>query len=127
MTPIDKIDFVELGKSIKKFREAKNMSQTDLGDKVGLSKATISKYEDGKIKKIDIKLIAAMTRALEVEFDDLVGIDEMSDKDKFISLLNENTNAKLVAQIVGDLSPAAQEEILRYAQYIREANRKGNE
>jgi len=127
MTPIDKIDLEKLGLSIKKYREAKNMSQTELGEKIGLTKATVSKYEDGKIKKIDIKLIAKLTNVLEVEFDDLVGLNENNKNSDVISMINENSNVKLVAKIVGDVSPAAQEEIIRYAKYIQEINHKGDD
>jgi len=127
MTPIDKIDLEKLGLSIKKYREAKNMSQTELGEKIGLTKATVSKYEDGKIKKIDIKLIAKLTHVLEVEFDDLVGLNENNKNSDVISMINENSNVKLVAKIVGDVSPAAQEEIIRYAKYIQEINHKGDD
>lgn len=38
----------EIGEKIKRFREAKGLSQQQLSEEMGVSRSTISKIEDGK-------------------------------------------------------------------------------
>ena len=46
-----------MGKRIKERRKLANLSQTELGDKIGVTYATISKYESGEIKSIDATIL----------------------------------------------------------------------
>ena len=39
--------YSEFGETLKKLRICRNLTQTELGSKVGLSKAVVSKYENG--------------------------------------------------------------------------------
>lgn len=41
------MNYCEFGENLKKLRKSRNLSQKALGAKVGLSKAVISKYENG--------------------------------------------------------------------------------
>lgn len=48
---------VVMGERIKERRKSANLSQTELGEKIGVTYATISKYESGEIKSIDAKIL----------------------------------------------------------------------
>ncbi len=48
---------VVMGERIKERRKLANLSQTELGEKIGVTYATISKYESGEIKSIDAKIL----------------------------------------------------------------------
>ncbi len=39
--------YCEFGENLKKLRKGRSMTQSELGSKIGLSKAVISKYETG--------------------------------------------------------------------------------
>lgn len=46
-----------MGQRIKERRKLANLSQTELGNKIGVSFGTISKYESGDIKSIDATIL----------------------------------------------------------------------
>ena len=59
-------DIIEIGKRIKLCREKRGMTQGDLGERLGLNKSTIQRYETGQISKIKLPILEAMAAELEV-------------------------------------------------------------
>lgn len=57
-------DLLPLGESIRKAREAKRMSQTELGRRVGTSRSTISLLETGQVVYPRIAQLQAIATAL---------------------------------------------------------------
>ena len=55
-----------VGNNIKKYRKQKDWTLKELADKVGLTEATIQKYEAGNIKKIDVEMLKKLSDALDV-------------------------------------------------------------
>lgn len=51
---------MNIGQRIKQLREQANLTQTDVGDFLGVTKATVARYENGEI---DIKRTAAIKLA----------------------------------------------------------------
>lgn len=66
----------EVGKRIKAARTDAGLLLKELGDMVGLSDATIQRYEAGRIKGVDINLIKKIAAALDVSPAYLMGWDE---------------------------------------------------
>ncbi|GIO63533.1 LexA family protein [Paenibacillus cineris] len=66
-----KLFYWAVGENIKKYRTIRNMSLQILGDKVGLTKKTIQRYENGEIK-IDMDRLADIAEALDVEIFQLL-------------------------------------------------------
>lgn len=62
---------VKLSEQIKKYRELRNISVTQLGKLISKSKSTISKYESGKIIP-DAITIVEICNALNIDFNELV-------------------------------------------------------
>ena len=60
-----------MGYRIKELREAKGMSQTELSEKSGVSRATIWKLETGDSEITTTKTLASIARALGVTINDL--------------------------------------------------------
>lgn len=56
---------------IKEHREAKNMSQEELADISGVSRATISKLENDKMAITKTSTLANLAMALDCKVDDL--------------------------------------------------------
>lgn len=56
--------------TLKQFREKKGMSQTELGNKVGLKQTTISQYENGS-RKPNLAMAKKLADALEISLDEL--------------------------------------------------------
>ena len=61
------------GQRIKELRDAKGMTQEALGEKIGVTKATINKYETGIITNLKRATIADLSRALDVSPAYLMG------------------------------------------------------
>ena len=65
----------EIGKRIKEIRRSKEMSQEELGNKIGVTKATINKYEYGQVN-FPRDRIEKLARALNVTPSYLLGWDD---------------------------------------------------
>ena len=61
------MEFYEIGEEIKKIRKEKNLSQTTLADKVGITRQTLSKLENGEIGKISLQVFVKVLEALDQE------------------------------------------------------------
>lgn len=82
----------KIGERIKKIRTDKGLTLQELGEKVGLSHASLSKYESGDVSNIPITRIYDISRALQVEPSSLMGWnDEESSQEKLIKRLIELT------------------------------------
>ncbi len=65
------------GEKIKNLRTALNMSQEELGKKVGVQKAAINKYENDIVINLKRTVIVALARALDTTPAYLMGWDDM--------------------------------------------------
>jgi repressor LexA len=65
-----KLFYLATGKNIKKYRELRNYSLQVLAEKVGLTKKTIHRYENGEIR-IDMDRLADIAKALDVNVQQL--------------------------------------------------------
>lgn len=63
-----------LGKNIKKYREAKNLSQELLAEKTDLSREYITRIENGQ-KFVSLRKLFLLADVLKVKFSDLTNFD----------------------------------------------------
>ena len=61
----NKLVYLIIGLNIKKYRNLKNYTQEYLAEQVGVTKKTISRYENGEIR-IDLDKIISIAKVLEV-------------------------------------------------------------
>jgi len=66
---------MEMGQKIKKIREEKGMTLEELGDKVGVGKSTVRKWENGIISNMRRDKISKLANALDVSPAYLMGWD----------------------------------------------------
>lgn len=66
-----KLFYLTVGNNIKKYRTIRNYSLQDLAERVGLTKKTIQRYENGEIK-INMERLPEIATALEVGMDTLL-------------------------------------------------------
>lgn len=64
------LDISTLGKKIKEYRKAKDISIQELGDAIGKSKATVNRYETGEII-MDIITVLEICNALNIDINDI--------------------------------------------------------
>ena len=63
---------MKMAYNILKIRKAKNMTQIELSEKSGVSRATISKLESGKEIEVKISTLEAISTALDVTWPELI-------------------------------------------------------
>lgn len=141
MSPIEKIDLHLFGSRLRAAREIRNLTQAELGERVGLSKGSISKYENGVVEELDLNLLARFTQALEVDVNDLICLRSSAHEDTSNSymvaedaaeygLKNTDTNTllemlkndptlRMVAKIQGELTEEGKRDLLKYAELLR--------
>jgi repressor LexA len=62
-----------LGERMKRIREEKNLTLEEIGQKVGLTKATLSRYESGEIGNIPLGRVQDIANMLNVSPEWLIG------------------------------------------------------
>lgn len=67
---------MDLGEKIKELREKNDMTLEELGDRVGVGKSTVRKWETGEIANMRRDKIALVAHALNVSPSFLMGWDE---------------------------------------------------
>lgn len=71
---------MEMGEKIKYHRERLHMTLEELGNKVGVGKSTVRKWENGMIANMKRDKIAKLAEALEVSPGYLMGWVETADR-----------------------------------------------
>lgn len=75
----------EIGKQIRKYREARHISQKELAQRLGISNSRVSNWEQG-VNRPDADMIAGICVALQVSPSELLDVrlspDEYSDHEK---------------------------------------------
>lgn len=113
---------------IKTKRIQKNLTMKELADKVGVSEATISRWESGEISNMKHKGIIALSNALDIEPNIIMGWDDYeepttpSPKERVIRLLGEevvsaNTGININEFTDEELNQIA-DRLLEYARFL---------
>lgn len=101
---------------LKTLRKERGLSQQLLGEKIGVSKATISKYENC-INPPKLAHAKALADALNVSFDYLIGFSEYKLK----------IDPQHISDIYMLLSDESKKELYHFAEYLRRKEQESNE
>ena len=63
------MNLLELGNSVKKLRKEKKLTQEQLASMAGISRATLSKLENGQIAQVSIVVLNDILNHLGYEID----------------------------------------------------------
>lgn len=69
------MQYRDFGENLKKLRKGRNLTQQELGDRVGLTKAVVSKYENG-MGEPSFDVLLRIARLFGVTTDYLLGMPE---------------------------------------------------
>ena len=91
----------EIGKKIRKYREALELTQKDFAKLVGVSNARVSNWEQG-LNRPDVDLLATICNVLKVSPNELLDIEiktelTADEKDLLFSYRKLNANGKTEA------------------------------
>ena len=64
------VENIDIGFKIKKLREEKNLSQEQLANLLDISQSKLSKIENGRLKKIEMKLVLKFCKSIDVSLDE---------------------------------------------------------
>lgn len=87
----------DIGNCIRNFRQAREMTQDELGQKLGISKAMVSAYETGK-RNPKISTLNRIAEALQISLDELVS----NDSTKYIRTEVQPDNPNMVKFVFWD-------------------------
>ena len=126
------------GERIKKLRLEKNMSQEELGEKVGVQKAAINKYETGIVVNLKRGMIAKLADALDVSPSYLMGWDDDDeqtfwknvvdpDRDDTLRMAEELRNRPGMRMLFDAAKNCTEEDLLDVAALVGKFRRKGED
>ena len=104
------IDSTEIGKRIKQFRLKKELSQEELGERIGVSRKHLSKIEVGE-RAPTLDLVILIANALDVSADDLL-VDNLKHTSSAVG--------KELHAILQDCHPAKKEMLIRILKFMKE-------
>lgn len=67
---------MDIGQKIRSARIAKDLTQEELGNLVGLQKSAIAKYENGRVVNIKRSTLQKLAQALDLKGSDLIIEDD---------------------------------------------------
>lgn len=100
-------DTKEIKDILKAKRLENNLTMKDIAEAVGVSEATVSRWESGEISNMRRDRIYAYATKLGISPLVIMGYDEPQDK------------AKIFADMIKDFSEAEIEDVLSYMEFIK--------
>jgi len=101
---------IKLNENIKKYRQQKGMTQSQLASVFNVSEQAVSRWENGNTYP-DISLIPAIADYFGITIDELMGMESYKDEretEKIIEKVKENERKGLIKENVALLLEAAQ-------------------
>lgn len=97
----------DISARIIQLRESHHLTMEEFGNRIGVGKSAVNKYEKGKVENLKRTTIEQICRSFNVTPEWLLGMDEPSDEaaDKIMSMLNmlNEEGQEKVAEYVSDL------------------------
>lgn len=78
---------VRVGNNIKKYRKEAGITLKELGEKIGVQKSAIAKYENGRVKNLKRGVIAKLADALQCSPTYLMGLEEENNDMKLSNII----------------------------------------
>lgn len=115
---------------IRKRRNELGLTMEELGKRIGVSKATIQRYESGEIKNVRRDKITKLAEALEVTPAYLMGWKEQNDVPNHheitSTILSDNRLMELILMF-NNLTKENKNKIYDYCKYVHDMQSKESE
>ena len=95
-----------------------------IGKEVGVSKATVQRWESGEIKNIRRDKIAKLAAALQVSPDYILGCEEAPSLKLTEGVSRDDIKFALFGDVSKEITDEEYEDVMRYAQFIKEKKKK---
>lgn len=101
------------GERIKMLRKEHNLTQEELGLKIGVQKAAIQKYEKGTVKNIKRDSLIQLAKVLDTTPEYLLGWDDMPENAEVVDE-SDFVNIPIIGRVAAGLSCFAETNIYDY-------------
>ena len=108
---------LDVGLRIHELRRKRKMTLKELGEKVGLTHATVSRYERGYIGQITTEKLKEFADALGTSAAYLIGWTDIEDAEEYENSISLKEQIKEIV-VDNSLSTNDLENILNYAKYV---------
>lgn len=109
-----------IGERIKKLRIEHEMTQEELGEKIGTIKQTINKYENGTITNIPIDKIEAIAKVFGVKEAYIMGWEDK--KQEHPSAMFKRQGLNVLFSVAKDLDDEALEYLKDMAKHMKKGD-----
>jgi transcriptional regulator with XRE-family HTH domain len=99
---------------LRQLREQAQLTQSQLGDKIGQTKSNISKYERGELEP-NIQTLFVLANVFDVTVDYLLGKSEEKAPDK----PDDDKGNNKFGDDIGSLSPESQAKAKKYIEMLK--------
>lgn len=117
------------GERIKHLRKSVNMTQSELGDLLGVQKSSIQKYENGSVVNLKTDTVEAMAKIFNVtpgyilgwdEFDKEIDVESLSNDVSFLEEVHKRFGYMGVelCELCSKLNDEGKRKIIFYAEDI---------
>ncbi len=108
----------EMGDRIRSLRKKAGMTQDELGEKLGVKKAAVNKYETGDVENIPRQSIEAMCKLFDVSAGYLLGIDDSHAKEFELIQEKYGKGAVKLLHSFSQLNEAEKQKVISYCEDI---------
>jgi repressor LexA len=114
------------GERIKLLRKEHNLTQEELGAKIGVQKAAIQKYEKGTVKNIKRDSLIELARCLDTTPEYLLGWDDIPSNAESVDE-NDFVMIPIVGRVAAGLSCFAENNITDYEPVLKKSINSGEQ
>ena len=107
-----------MGEQIKQLRLERNMTLEELGNKVGVGKSTVRKWENGMIANMRRDKIAKLASALDVSPAYLMGWEQLNEGEAPASIKKKPGSQEELLGVYDQLSSRNQGKVLTYSKSL---------
>lgn len=117
---MDKIIFEKVGQRLKQARELRHITLEEAGNKVGVHKSTVLRWENGETEKIKLPILEALASYYDVNPVWLMGYDVPMENEASKKVNNDFRFASYDGIDTEGLDEQDIEEINRFVEFIKQ-------
>jgi transcriptional regulator with XRE-family HTH domain len=114
--------YMKLKENLRELRKRHGWTQTELGEKIGVSQKIIADYETGATNP-PVDRLPILAKVLKVTVDQVLGLEDIQDKPNKKKRVHKNTRLAKMEKVFEKLKPEDQRSILKQARGIVKENK----
>lgn len=113
-----------IGEKIKRYRKALGLTQTELGERLGVKTNAVSKWECGRVEDIPTSKIKAMAALFEVQVSELIDEEKTAAPEddglaEYLEMLRSRPECRMLFSVAKDATKADVEKAVAIIEALR--------